>query len=117
MTSSEIPTGYSCDRGAVFLYRYVSMAEYEDWRASGELRPKEGGILFGKHFTCSVQCAAAWGRAFARFGDSGKGRVLCARVSTSALGEIHFDSRADGIGPQCVVPFSVLASASIREVP
>jgi hypothetical protein len=117
MTSSEVPSGYSCERGTVLLYRYVSMAEYEDWRTSGELRSKEGGMFFGKHFTCSVELARAWGRAFAQFGDSGEGRVLCARIPLAALGEIHFDARADGIGPQCVAPFSVLATASIREVP
>jgi hypothetical protein len=100
------------------LYRFVSDAEHSAWAASGRLQPREGGMAFGKHVTSSDAYAREWGKNFIKRGwGRGPGRVLRALVALDHLEGIHFDKRADGIGPQCFVPLEVLNDAEIQEVP
>lgn len=111
------PAEYEVDQGHVLLYRRVSRGELEELRRLGEFRAPEGGMALGKHFTCSVEHALAWGRAFVERGwEDEVGHVLRVRIATSAAAELHFDPSADGIGPQCFAPFSALVGASIEEL-
>jgi hypothetical protein len=109
-----IPDGYAA---CIKLYRFVSDAEHSAWASSGRLEPQQGGMAFGKHFTSSEAFAREWGANFIKRGwGRGPGRVLRALVALAHLDGLHFDEMADGIGPQCFVPFEALDDAEIREV-
>jgi hypothetical protein len=108
---------YTQEDGWLVLYRRVSAAELEVVSAQGFVE-QPGGMGLGKHFTCSAELARAWAAKFVELGwDTEPGRVLRVRVRADRANEIHFDRRADGVGPQCFVPFDVLSNAQFEEVP
>jgi hypothetical protein len=112
-----IPPEYHLDRDKILLYRRVSTPEFESWRAAGRLLPRRGGMALGKHFTASPELARRWGEAFVAAGwETEPGRVLEVRLDSAHVPDVHFDPMADGIGPQCFVPLSLLENADISEV-
>lgn len=75
-------------------------------------------MAFGKHFASCEAHARQWGERFMeRKWVVPPGHVLRALVALDRLDDLHFDERADGIGPQCFVPFEALDDAEIKEVP
>jgi hypothetical protein len=116
-TDDAIRGVYEVEDGFLVLYRSVCQAEFDRWSDTGRLEAQEGGMAFGKHFTCSEKLARAWA---ARFEAEGwwtePGRVLVVRIAYALVEQLEFDPRADSIGPQCFVPHAALVSALIQEV-
>lgn len=108
---------YTQEDGWLVLYRHVSEAEWSSIGACGGFAAQTGGMESGKHFTNTAEHARTWARMFVEADwEAQQGRILRVRVRAEHADEIHFDPMADGIGPQCFVPFGGLSTAKIEEV-
>ena len=83
--------------GTVTLYRAVSQAELDDIARSGGFRPSLHSMQ-GKWFAESADDAAAWGRAFYRYGG-GAFYIVQASVPRAVADRMFRHPRLDGIGP------------------
>jgi hypothetical protein len=97
------------------FYRGVDTAEYEDWKACGQLRPAAGAIE-GKHLAVEPEHAKEWRRILPTEDDPGPIRVLRVSFRLNVANTLYFlGPRIDQIGPAYFAGLEALPLAIIEE--